>query len=145
MANILSFSRIAYILPANESLGPMQISLSRMIDVGAKIKFLFSHSMSVWGIASDSNSFILKEVKVSTNIEMRFVPTFVVMSHILDNLKGNKLKKYSVFQSFPSINERSCSPHQIASPVCQKRYFYFRFQVPLLSNSMKSYIRYTVQ
>ncbi|RUS92006.1 hypothetical protein EGW08_000219, partial [Elysia chlorotica] len=32
MANILSFSRIAYILPANEFLGPMQISLGRMID-----------------------------------------------------------------------------------------------------------------
>ncbi|GFR70679.1 short transient receptor potential channel 6 [Elysia marginata] len=32
MANILSFSRIAYILPANELLGPLQISLGRMIE-----------------------------------------------------------------------------------------------------------------
>ncbi|GFO25029.1 short transient receptor potential channel 6 [Plakobranchus ocellatus] len=32
MANILSFSRIAYILPANEALGPMQISLGRMLE-----------------------------------------------------------------------------------------------------------------
>ncbi|CAL1530644.1 unnamed protein product, partial [Lymnaea stagnalis] len=32
MANILSFSRIAYLLRANETLGPLQISLGRMID-----------------------------------------------------------------------------------------------------------------
>ena len=33
MANIVSFSRIINILPANESLGPMQISLGRMVGV----------------------------------------------------------------------------------------------------------------
>lgn len=33
LANILSFTRICYLLPANESLGPMQISLGRMINV----------------------------------------------------------------------------------------------------------------
>ena len=33
---------------------------------------------------------------------------------------------------------------KIASFVCQKRYCYFRFQIPLLSNRMKSYLRYTV-
>ncbi|XP_025087044.1 short transient receptor potential channel 6-like [Pomacea canaliculata] len=32
LANILSFTRICYLLPANESLGPMQISLGRMIN-----------------------------------------------------------------------------------------------------------------
>ncbi|CAG5116077.1 unnamed protein product, partial [Candidula unifasciata] len=31
MANILSFSRIVYLLPANETLGPLQISLGRMV------------------------------------------------------------------------------------------------------------------
>ncbi|XP_063439378.1 short transient receptor potential channel 7-like [Mytilus trossulus] len=38
VANILSFSRISYLLPANEALGPLQISLGRMIkDI---LKFL---------------------------------------------------------------------------------------------------------
>lgn len=35
IANILSFSRISYLLPANEYLGPLQISLGRMLKVGA--------------------------------------------------------------------------------------------------------------
>lgn len=35
LANILSFTRICYLLPANESLGPMQISLGRMINVSS--------------------------------------------------------------------------------------------------------------
>ena len=33
IANILSFSRISYLLPANEYLGPLQISLGRMLKV----------------------------------------------------------------------------------------------------------------
>ena len=33
VANILSFSRISYLLPANETLGPLQISLGNMIKV----------------------------------------------------------------------------------------------------------------
>ena len=35
IANILSFSRISYLLPANEYLGPLQISLGRMLKVSA--------------------------------------------------------------------------------------------------------------
>lgn len=33
IANILSFFRISYLLPANEILGPLQISLGRMMKV----------------------------------------------------------------------------------------------------------------
>ena len=33
VANILSFSRITYLLPANEALGPLQISVGRMVKV----------------------------------------------------------------------------------------------------------------
>lgn len=33
VATIISFARISYLLPANESLGPMQISLGRMLKV----------------------------------------------------------------------------------------------------------------
>ncbi|BFZ13049.1 hypothetical protein BsWGS_16088 [Bradybaena similaris] len=41
MANILSFSRISYLLPANEILGPLQISLGRMLKDIAKFLALF--------------------------------------------------------------------------------------------------------
>ena len=34
IVNILSFSRISYLLPSIESLGPLQISLGRMVKVG---------------------------------------------------------------------------------------------------------------
>lgn len=33
VANILSFSRVSYLLPANEALGPLQITLGRMVKV----------------------------------------------------------------------------------------------------------------
>ena len=33
VANVLSFSRLFYLLAANEQLGPLQISLRRMISV----------------------------------------------------------------------------------------------------------------
>lgn len=33
IANIISFTRLSYMLPANELFGPMQISLARMITV----------------------------------------------------------------------------------------------------------------
>ena len=33
MANVISFTRISYLLPANELFGPMQISLAKMISV----------------------------------------------------------------------------------------------------------------
>lgn len=33
IGNIISFSRISYLLPANEALGPLQISLGRMLVV----------------------------------------------------------------------------------------------------------------
>ncbi|XP_076449136.1 short transient receptor potential channel 7-like [Babylonia areolata] len=42
MANILSFSRIFYLLPANEYLGPLQISLGRMLKDIMKFMALFS-------------------------------------------------------------------------------------------------------
>ena len=39
MANVMSFARIAYILPASETFGQLQISYGRMLqDVG---KFIF--------------------------------------------------------------------------------------------------------
>ncbi|XP_033754245.1 short transient receptor potential channel 3-like [Pecten maximus] len=41
MANILSFSRISYLLPANEVLGPLQISLGKMITDILKFLALF--------------------------------------------------------------------------------------------------------
>ena len=41
LANILSFSRIVNIMPANEALGPMQISLGKMVRVGKKYIMLF--------------------------------------------------------------------------------------------------------
>ncbi|XP_050396877.2 short transient receptor potential channel 7 isoform X1 [Patella vulgata] len=41
IANILSFARISYLLPANESLGPLQISLGRMLNDIAKFITLF--------------------------------------------------------------------------------------------------------
>ncbi|KAK3787112.1 hypothetical protein RRG08_030275 [Elysia crispata] len=41
IANILSFSRISYLLPANEILGPLQISLGRMLKDIAKFLALF--------------------------------------------------------------------------------------------------------
>lgn len=34
LANIISFARVSFVLPANELFGPMQISLARMITVG---------------------------------------------------------------------------------------------------------------
>lgn len=37
MANVLSFSRLFYLLAANEQLGPLQISLRRMIAVSSPI------------------------------------------------------------------------------------------------------------
>lgn len=37
VANILSFSRISYLLPANESLGPLQISVGRMVKVSGRL------------------------------------------------------------------------------------------------------------
>jgi len=33
IANVISFTRVSYVLPANELFGPMQISLARMITV----------------------------------------------------------------------------------------------------------------
>ena len=33
IANLLSFSRICFLLPANQQLGPLQISLGNMITV----------------------------------------------------------------------------------------------------------------
>ncbi|XP_067652224.1 short transient receptor potential channel 7-like isoform X3 [Haliotis asinina] len=42
VGNILSFSRISYLLPANETLGPLQISLGRMIKDILKFLALFS-------------------------------------------------------------------------------------------------------
>jgi transient receptor potential cation channel subfamily C member 4 len=33
VANIFSFSRICFLLPANQQLGPLQISLGNMISV----------------------------------------------------------------------------------------------------------------
>lgn len=41
VANILSFSRISYLLPANESLGPLQISVGRMVKVSAAMSQVF--------------------------------------------------------------------------------------------------------
>ena len=35
VANVLSFSRLFYLLAANEQLGPLQISLRRMISVSS--------------------------------------------------------------------------------------------------------------
>ena len=35
LANIISFARVSFVLPANELFGPMQISLARMITVSA--------------------------------------------------------------------------------------------------------------
>ncbi|ESO90970.1 hypothetical protein LOTGIDRAFT_122406, partial [Lottia gigantea] len=45
MANILSFARISYLLPSNESLGPLQISLGRMLSDIVKFLTLFSFVM----------------------------------------------------------------------------------------------------
>ncbi|XP_076470184.1 short transient receptor potential channel 7-like [Babylonia areolata] len=42
ISNILSFSRISYLLPANEYLGPLQISLGRMLKDIMKFLALFS-------------------------------------------------------------------------------------------------------
>lgn len=42
IANILSFSRISYLLPANEYLGPLQISLGRMLKDIMKFMALFT-------------------------------------------------------------------------------------------------------
>lgn len=33
IANVISFTRVSYILPANEMFGPMQISIARMMTV----------------------------------------------------------------------------------------------------------------
>ena len=33
VANVISFTRLSYVLPANELFGPMQISLAKMISV----------------------------------------------------------------------------------------------------------------
>ena len=41
IAVVLSFSRIAYILPANESFGPLQISLGRTVKDIFKFMVLF--------------------------------------------------------------------------------------------------------
>ncbi|XP_061163089.1 short transient receptor potential channel 6-like [Saccostrea echinata] len=41
VANILSFSRISYLLPANEALGPLQITLGRMVKDILKFMLLF--------------------------------------------------------------------------------------------------------
>ncbi|XP_048773231.1 short transient receptor potential channel 7-like isoform X2 [Ostrea edulis] len=41
VANILSFSRISYLLPANEALGPLQITLGRMVTDILKFMLLF--------------------------------------------------------------------------------------------------------
>ena len=49
MANIVSFSRIFYLLPANETLGPMQISLRRMINVSlSEQSFRFLFDLHLW-------------------------------------------------------------------------------------------------
>ncbi|XP_070179708.1 short transient receptor potential channel 7-like isoform X2 [Littorina saxatilis] len=45
MANIVSFSRIVNVMPANEALGPMQISLGRM--VGDFVKFFVFTALAV--------------------------------------------------------------------------------------------------
>lgn len=41
VANILSFSRVSYLLPANEALGPLQITLGRMVKDILKFMLLF--------------------------------------------------------------------------------------------------------
>lgn len=42
VAVVLSFSRIAYILPANESFGPLQISLGRTVKDIVKFMVIFT-------------------------------------------------------------------------------------------------------
>jgi hypothetical protein len=48
LANIVSFSRIVNIMPANEALGPMQISLGRMVGVRHDLnKGMFPHTEAI--------------------------------------------------------------------------------------------------
>lgn len=35
VANVISFTRLSYLLPANELFGPMQISLAKMVGVSS--------------------------------------------------------------------------------------------------------------
>lgn len=44
VANILSFSRISYLLPANEALGPLQITLGRMVKVMPAMRHLMTRA-----------------------------------------------------------------------------------------------------
>lgn len=45
IANILSFFRISYLLPANEILGPLQISLGRMMKVSNSLQLVKSNPL----------------------------------------------------------------------------------------------------
>ena len=44
VANVISFTRLSYVLPANELFGPMQISLAKMISVSRRVRSTFNAS-----------------------------------------------------------------------------------------------------
>ncbi|KAJ8302754.1 hypothetical protein KUTeg_019150 [Tegillarca granosa] len=74
IANIMSFSRISYLLPANEMLGPLQISLGRMLaDIG---KFLVLFFL-VFGAFMVGIHNLFWYYSVSTSIELTNHPEFI--------------------------------------------------------------------
>ncbi|XP_055955582.1 short transient receptor potential channel 7-like [Patella vulgata] len=72
-ANILSFARISYLLPANESLGPLHISLGRMLNDIAKFMILFVFVMVAFMIGLH-NLFWYYSNHESLEIEHKNIP-----------------------------------------------------------------------
>lgn len=70
MANILSFSRISYLLPANEILGPLQISLGRMLKVDKILKlntFVYAEFKNNRVIVLNNSLNVFNELKKKKN------------------------------------------------------------------------------
>nr|KAG5713047.1 hypothetical protein BaRGS_021841 [Batillaria attramentaria] len=74
MANILSFSRISYLLPANEYLGPLQISLGRMLKDIMKFMALFTLVILAFMVGLHNLFWYYSERK---NIELSYEGKFV--------------------------------------------------------------------
>ena len=56
IANILSFSRICFLLPAFQHLGPLQISLGRMMSVSVRVRFISPSNLSSTRTSANSSS-----------------------------------------------------------------------------------------
>ncbi|CAK9293712.1 unnamed protein product [Gordionus sp. m RMFG-2023] len=78
LANVMSFMRMAYFLPANEQVGPLQISLGRMMEDIVKFGFIFVLVLTAF-ICGMTNLYGMYSIEGSNHIFTSLQGTFGIL------------------------------------------------------------------